>query len=402
MESMPRRSSDDDAKKRHPKGVGSVFQRSDGRWIAQITLEDGKQKQFYAKSEKEANVKLRKAQDELERGSLITEKDQTLRQYLEHWLEQVKRPSLKVGSYIRYRGLLDQHILPALGHLQLQKLKPEHLERLYAKLQKEKGLSPKSIRLVHGILHQALEIAVKRRRIAHNACKDVTLPRVERQELHALSAEQALKLLETAKGHRLEALLTVALTTGMRRGELLALQWKDLDWKEGSLQIRRTVNRYTGYGFKISEPKTAKSRRKIVLPAFVLNVLKEHRTRQLEARLQAGSAWEERDLVFANINGNFLNPSHLGGDLHALLKQARLPLIRFHDLRHTAASLLLLMGVNPKVVQELLGHSHINMTLGTYSHVLPGMHKEAMEKMDHLFKNPHDDDPEEDKEMKAE
>jgi len=204
--------------------------------------------------------------------------------------------------------------------------------------------------------------------------------------MHTLTAEEAQRLLAVAKGHRLEALLTVALTTGMRRGELLALQWKDIDWKGGSLQVRRSVNRYAGQGFKVSEPKTKQSRRKIALPLFVLEALKGHRTRQLEERLQAGTAWEDHGLVFSNIYGNFLNPSHLGTDFHKLLKKAKLPMVRFHDLRHTAASLLLKMNVSPKMVQEILGHSDIEMTLGIYSHVLPGMHEEAMDKMDQLFK----------------
>ncbi len=398
---MPRRSLHEySSKGRHPKGEGSVFKRSDGRWIAQITLEDGKQKQYYAKSEKDANIRLRKALDEMERGSLITEKDQTLKQYLEHWLENVKRPSIKIGSYLRYRDLLDLYILPALGHLSLRKLKTEHLEAFYSRLQKDGradgqgGLSAKTVRLVHGILYQSLEAAVKRRRIAYNVCRDVTLPRIERKEMLTLTAEEAQRLLATAKGHRSEALLTLALTTGLRRGELLALQWKDIDWKDGSLQVRRSVNRYAGQGFKVSEPKTKQSRRKIVLPAFVLEALKEHRTRQLEECLQAGSAWENHGLVFANNYGNFLNPSHLGIDFHKLLHKAKLPLVRFHDLRHTAASLLLKMNVSPKMVQEILGHSHIEMTLGIYSHVLPGIHEEAMAKMDQLFKNPIDNDQE--------
>lgn len=388
---MPRRSSDDDAKKRHPKGVGSVFQRSDGRWIAQITIEDGKQKQFYAKSEKEANVKLRKALDELERGALITEKDQTLRHYLEHWLENVQRPSLKISSYLRYRDILDKHLFPALGHLTLQKLKPEHLEALYARKEKE-GLSARSIRLIHGVLHQAIEKAVRRRLIAHNVCDDVTLPRVTRYEVQTLNEEQAQKLLEVARGHRFEVVLTIALTTGMRRGELLALQWKDINWNDGSLQIRRTVNRYSGRGYVVSEPKTARSRRRIILPGFVLELLREHRAHQLETRLHAGSTWHDHDLVFCNGIGNFSHPNHLGVDFQQLLKQAGLPHIRFHDLRHSAATILLVMGVNAKVVQELLGHSHINMTLGTHSHVLPGMHKEAMEKMNDLFRRTEDDE----------
>ena len=340
---------------------------------------------------------MRKALDELERGSLLSEKDLTLNQYLEHWLENVKRPSIKIGSYLRYRDLLDLYILPELGHLRLRKLKLDHLEALYARLQTEGradgkgGLSAKTVRLVHGLLYQSLEAAVKRRRIMYNVCRDVSLPRIERKEMLTLTTEQAQQLLVTAIGHRLEALLILALTTGMRRGEILALQWKDIDWSDGSLQVRRSVNRYVGQGFKVSEPKTKQSRRKIALPVFVLEALKEHRTRQLEERLQAGPSWEDHDLVFSNVYGNFLNPSHLGTDFHKLLKKAKLPIIRFHDLRHTAASLLLKMNVSPKMVQEILGHSDIEMTLGIYSHVLPGMHEEAMEKMDQLFNNLIDD-----------
>jgi integrase len=175
------------------------------------------------------------------------------------------------------------------------------------------------------------------------------------KEMLTLTTEQSQQLLVTARGHRLEALLTLALTTGMRRGEILALQWKDIDWKDGNLQVRRSVNRYVGQGFKVSEPKTKQSRRTIALPVFVLEALKEHRTRQLEERLQAGPSWEDHGLVFSNVYGNFLNPSHLGTDFHKLLIKAKLPMIRFHDLRHTAASLLLKMNVSPKMVQEILG-----------------------------------------------
>jgi integrase len=312
-----------------------------------------------------------------------------------------------MGSYLRYRDLLDRYILPALGHLPLRKLKPEHLEAFYSRLQKEGradgngGLSAKTVRLVHGILYQSLEAAVKRRRIPYNVCRDVTLPHVERKEMLTLTAEEAQRLLAAAKGHRLEALLTLALTTGMRRGELLALQWKDIDWEGRSLQVRRSVNRYAGQDFKVSEPKSKQSRRKIALPVLVLEVLAEHRTRQIEERLQAGPTWEDHGLLFSNAYGNYLNPSHLGTDFHKLLKKAKLPMVRFHDLRHTLASLLFRMKISPKMVQEILGHSDIAITLGVYSHVLPGMHEEAMAKMDHLFKNPNSKDQDGDEEKEA-
>ena len=192
--------------------------------------------------------------------------------------------------------------------------------------------------------------------------------------------------MEIARGHRLEALLTLALTTGMRRGELLALRWQDINFDTKSLHIVRTLSRLVGYGFIETEPKTSKSRRKIILPGLVLDLLKQHRAHQLEERLKAGAQWHDHDLVFSNTHGGFLIADRLREMLQQLLKEAGLPYIRFHDLRHSAATLLLGMGVHPKVVQELLGHSAISMTMDTYSHVLPSMHQQAMEKMDERFR----------------
>jgi integrase len=204
-------------------------------------------------------------------------------------------------------------------------------------------------------------------------------------------------LLETARGHRLEALLTLALTTGMRRGEMLALRWQDINWSDSSLQVQRTVNRYgRGHGYVVSEPKTTKGRRRITLPAFVLDMLKQHKAHQLEARLKAGPAWQDQGLVFCNDVGGFLRPNGVGKQFQRLVKAAGLPHMRFHDLRHSAATILLAMRVNPKVIQELLGHSQIRITLDIYSHALPDMQEEAMQKMDDLF------GPAEDKEDKGE
>src|SRR2546421_3878535 len=179
-------------------------------------------------------------------------------------------------------------------------------------------------------------------------------------------------------------LITQAVATGMRKGELLGLKWGDVNLDTMSLQVRRTVDKVSGK-YMENEPKTAKSRRKIVLPQFVVDVLKQHRIKQLEARLQAGEAWIDRDLVFCNAWGDYFPFSTLDDWFHVLLKEAGLPRIRFHDLRHSAATLLLTMGVHPKVVQELLGHSQIRMTLDTYSHVLPSMQQEAMNRLNDMF-----------------
>lgn len=193
-------------------------------------------------------------------------------------------------------------------------------------------------------------------------------------------------MLKAAHDHKLEALLTVALTTGMRRGELLGLHWQDIDLNTGSIQVRRSVNRIGKYGLVVSEPKTAKSRRKITLPTFVIDILKQYRVRQQEMKEKVGDLWREMDVVFCNLYGDYIEPSNLYDAFKKLLKTAELPNIRFHDLRHSAATILLGMGVHPKVVQELLGHSNISMTMDVYSHVLPSMQQEAMDKLDDLFR----------------
>jgi integrase len=179
--------------------------------------------------------------------------------------------------------------------------------------------------------------------------------------------------------------LTLALVTGMRKGELLGLHWHDIDFNTGSLQVKRTVSRVGKFGLVVSEPKSARSRRKIVLPTFVLEILKQHRAYQKILRLQAIPLWKEGDIVFSNIYGGYVEPANLHEHFKSILKKAGLPDIRFHDLRHSAATILLEMGVHPKVVQELLGHSNISTTIDIYSHVLPSMQQEAANKLDELF-----------------
>ena len=371
--------------KRRIRGEGSLYQRKgDGRWVGSFYSEEGKRISVYGDTQKEALEKLKAAQREYEQGKLATGPNQTVKHYLEYWLEDVHKSTIRLSSYLRYRQLLDIHILPTLGHIQLKKLTPQHIQALYGRKLKE-GLSAGSVRFMHAVLHKALDNALHINLVARNVCDVVSPPRKTKYEIQVLNEEQAHKLLAVAQGHRLEALLVLALTTGLRRGELLALRWHDINFEDRSLQVRRTVNRYTGHGFVETEPKTPKSRRKITIPQFAVEMLRQHRTRQLEARLQVGTAWQEHDLVFCNTSGNFLLSDRLREMLEKLLKEAELPHMRFHDLRHSAATILLSMGIHPKVVQELLGHSTISLTMDTYSHVLPSMHQNAMDRMDNLF-----------------
>ena len=379
-------------------GTGSIFRRPERKgkqWVAQIVLDNGKTRQRYFNTEGEAADALNEMLYELRHGTIITEKDQTVRQHFEHWLE-VHKSKIRFSSYLRYRVTLDKHIFPALGHLSLQQLSARDIDTLYVR-KLEEGLAPATIEVIHRVIKMALKQAVRWRLITRNVCEDVTPPReTQSHERQIVTPEQAQQLLAAAKGHRLEAMITLTLATGMRRGELLALKWQDIEFKQKRLHVRRSANRLPG-GYRVTDPKTARGKRMITLPQFVLEALGQHRIRQLEAKLKAGPKWEEHDLVFCNMYGRFLNTSNLQVLFSTLLKQAGLPHMRLHDLRHSAATILLAMGVPIKVVQELLGHSSITITLNVYGHVLSSMQQEAMDKLDDLFgKGEHDEHEEQD------
>jgi integrase len=378
-------SNKNDTSRRSPRGEGSIYQRADGRWVAQVPIEGGKRKLLYRKTEKEAMSALRKAMNEQEQGTLATGPQQTLKAYLTHWLEEVHKPTIRLSSYIKYQKLISSYIIPSLGNVRLQKLTPQQVLGLYRQKEKD-GLSPKTINSIHGVLHKALDNAVRWNLVSRNVCDLVSPPRLVKHEIQTLTMEQAHQLLEAARGHRLEGMLMLALTTGMRRGELLGLKWGDIDFENHFLQVRRSLDFIAGHGGYIeTEPKTARSRRKIILPDFVIAALKQQKVQQLEWQLKASDEWQEKNYVFTGFKGWPINPRYINKLFDKLLLEAGLSHMRFHDLRHSAATLLLSMGVNPKVVQEILGHSTISMTMDTYSHVLPSMHKEAMEKWDDAF-----------------
>ncbi len=360
-------------------GEGSIYQQTDGRWTAAITLENRKRKVFYGKTRKEVQEKLKKALREQQQGTLITAPQQTLEQFLKHWLES-RTGAVRSRTTERYEQYIRLHILPVLGHVKLDKLTAQHINQLYKK-KLEEGLSPTTVNTLHAMLHKALSDAVKWELVGKNVCSLVEPPRRAHYEMTPLTPEQAQKLLATAKGHNLEALFLLALTTGMRRGELLALKWQDISFSQSMLQVKRIFTRQPGNRYVEAEPKTAKSRRSILLAPMVLDLLQEHRKHQNEIKREAGADWQDHDLVFCTSLGTPLNPNKVLERFNTLLKKAGLPHIRFHDLRHSAATILLLMKVNPKVVQEILGHNQISMTMDIYSHVLPTMQEDAVSKM---------------------
>jgi len=364
-------------------GEGSVFERKGGDrskpWVAQVPLGRGKKRTVgYYASKQEAITAKNKALHDLEQLKRVKSSRQTLGEYLEYWLEHVQRLSVKLSTYVQNRIVLKCHILPTLGNIPIQKLAVRDVQQFYSKLLVT--LSAGRVRNVHAILHKALKNAVRENLLRENVCDRVTLPRRNTPERRSLTQDQAQKLVEAAKESKFEALLIVALTTGLRHGELRALTWHDVDLEKGEVHVRRSVLALEGHGNVESEPKTRGSRRTVALHAFVIDVLKNHRLALLEVRLKIGSGWVDRDLVFPNRIGDYFNKGTLYSNFHKLLAQAGLPRMRIHDLRHSTATLLLAMGVNIRVVQEVLGHSNISTTLGTYGHVLPGMQEDAMKK----------------------
>ncbi len=370
---------------RRVKGEGSVYRRKDGRWVAAIPLEDGKKKFIYCKKQSEALKALQLATQAKIQGTLIAIGDQTLHAFLTSWLQDTAQHVVREKTYIGYRQLIELHVLPLLGKVKLQKLGPQHLQRLY-NTKREEGYSPQTVQHIHRLLHRALKDAVRWNLIPRNVCDLVDTPRVPKKEMQALTPEQAQQFLDAARDDPLEALYVLALNTGMREGELLALQWKDIDFTRGKLQVKRKIMRLPKKGFVISEPKTARSRRSIPLAPLTLEALQRHRLRQYEQRQEAGPLWDEQDLVFCNSVGRPIEVGNmLRRSFRPLLAKAGLPQIRFHDVRHSCATLLLTMEVHPKVVQERLGHSQISVTLDMYSHVLPTLQEDATRRLETLL-----------------
>jgi integrase len=235
---------------------------------------------------------------------------------------------------------------------------------------------------MHSILRAALNQAVRWRMVHYNAAMMVSAPRGIRHEVRVLTPEEARRLLNAARGDRLEALYSVALALGIRQGEALGLKWSDIELDTATLRVRRASQRIPHHGTQLVETKTERSRRTLVMPPIVTSALRAHRARQAMERLAAGERWVDNDLVFPSARGTLADGPNITHRFHRLLQQAGLQQMRFHDLRHACASLLLVQGVHPRVVMETLGHSQISLTMNTYSHVLPALQREAAEKME--------------------
>ena len=368
-------------------GEGSITRRKDGLYMARYWVETptGKKRRtiYGKKGEKRQDVadKLAEALGDRSKGLVFEADNVKVGEYLERWLADSVRDTVRPTTFERYEQICRAHIRPALGKTKLKNLTPAHVRGLYRE-KLDAGLSPRTVQYVHVTLHKALKQAVMDGLIPRNATEAVKPPQVRREEMRLLEPEQVKTLLEAARGDRLEALYVLAVTTGLRQGELLGLKWEDVDLEEGTLRVRRTLATAKD-GPQLTAPKTKGSRRTVSLTQSATEALRSHLKLQLGEIDGAGSLWRENGLVFASETGEPLDRRNVTTHrFKPLLKRAGLPQVRFHDLRHTCATLLLSRNVNPKIVSEMLGHSSIAITLDTYSHVLPNMRDRAAKAME--------------------
>ena len=370
------------AGKKRGQNEGTIYKRKDGRWEGAVTLPGtgGKRKRFYGDTQREVREQMTATLRSLDQGQAISLDRQTVGQFLDKWLSEVARPKLRPSTFISYQSKIRNYLIPALGKHQLVKLTPQHVQAMMNEMS-ARGLSPRSVQYARAVLRKALNQAMKWGLVTRNVATLAEPPRVTRPEMQILHPDQARHFLETVKGDRLEALYAVALSLGLRQGEALGLRWQDIDLDAGTLQIRSSLQWLPRSAPELVEPKTRQSRRNLAVPPPLIAQLKAHRARQKEERLLAGPRWrgEEWKLVFPNTIGGPFSKNTLHGQFKRQLQAAMLPNVRFHDLRHSCASLLLAQGVHPRVVMEILGHSTIALTMNIYSHVLPQTQREALD-----------------------
>ena len=413
--------------KKRGNNEGSIFLRKDGRWSAQVDLgwENGKRKRptFYGRTRKEVADELNRALRDKAQGMPIAVERQTLEQFLVRWLADSVRPSVRPLTHEQYEQHVRLYINPELGKVQLSKLSVQQVQmfvnRLLKKEKKISGrkvstvgagkgaidkdltneeapratlLSPRTVRITLFVLRRALAQAVKWGLAARNVADLVDRPKVERREIRPPTQDQVKRLLDALKGHRFEALFTVCLTLGLRRGEVLALRWDDIDLEKRTLSVTQALQRSGGkycepgnQGSKLRfvPPKSNRGFRTLAMPDCVVSLLRAHRAKQAQERLLIGSDWQDYGLAFSSIKGTPIEPRRADTEFKHILTTAELPdTIRLHDSRHFAATTLLAQGVHPRTVMEILGHSEIGLTMNTYSHVVPDLMRQAADKID--------------------
>lgn len=361
-------------------------------WILKVDLERGpngerrQRKQRFRGTKKQGDEALNKLMQEVHQGTYVAPAKLTVRQYLTDWLADYVKPARGPKTYETYSDILRLYVYPTVGGVTLALLTPLRLQKLYGHLLESGGrnqtpLSPSTVRAVHRTLHKAFKQAIKVRLLASNPTEGTEPPAQERKKMNAYGAEDARQLLKKARRSNLYPAILLAVYGGLRRGEVLALRWDDVNLDTGMVQIEQSLEETRHLGLRLKETKSGMGR-VVVLPASALPELRRYKEAQDSRRAALGDRWQESGLVFPNDDGTARTCAGLSRGFCRFIRGSGLKPLRFHDLRHTHATLLLEEGVHPKIVQERLGHASIKMTLDTYSHVLPHMQDKAAEILD--------------------
>lgn len=376
---------------------GNIRQRSKNSWTITVEMPKdtitGKRKQKYYTirgNKKEAEKFLTEKLRELDTGLLIDTQKMKFAEYLDYWIKEACENKLSITTLDGYKQNIEKHIKPYLGNIELEKIMPLHLQNFYTnrlksgRLNGKGGLSNKTVVTLHRIIHRALEQAVKWQLVIRNVADSVEPPKPKKYKANFLDEKQTNMLIEKSKNTDIYIPIIIAIYTGMRRGEILGLMWSNINLEKGYIIVEQALYA-TSNGLKISLPKTEKSVRKIAIPKTLVKELKKCKIRQLKNRLKMGELYKENNMVCCNNDGSLINPKSFSRKFHKLLVANNLPLIRFHDLRHSHASLLVKLGVQPKVISERLGHSNINITMDLYSHIYEETDKEVANMFEKLI-----------------
>ena len=366
-------------------------------WRASITIgrdANGKlkRKEFTGKTQADVKKKLEEYKKEMLLGTVSNDDKITVSEWYYTWLFDYRIKDLKPKSFEKYEGIYRNYIKDSeLGKVKLKDLRTTHIQRYYNKLQNQDNKPPSTIRGINTRLKPCLGEAEKQGYINKNYCKMVTLPKNNAtKDIQVLSQTDQQRFIEAIKGHKLEMLFLIALSTGLRLGELLGLKWSDIDFNTGMLTVNRTLSRVknqdTGKYEVIEQiPKTKNSNRVIPIPSNILTKLKDHKKIQSKRRLFVGEAYINNNYVFTDDMGNPIDDKRPGRNLKSILTKLDINHIKFHALRHTYATRLFEANVPPKTVQVLMGHYDISITMDIYTHVMEDTKLEAVEKLNNIF-----------------
>ena len=377
-------------------GEGSICKRKDGTWQGAVTIgrdRNGKQKRkyFYGKTRNEVSKKLNMVINELNNRTFIDNStNPTMRMWLHTWLWEYKKNSIKPKTFEQYETILRIHAMPTIGDIKVLNLKPEHLQKIYNNMY-ENGISARTVHILNTVLHGALKQAVKNNLASRNVTEAVSLPKAKTKEMRVLTLEEQKKFMKVLSADRMGNMYLFGLFTGLRRGELLALKWSDIDTERNVIRVERALSRVKDYGdtpnktkLVVEEPKTAKSKRIIPIFDYLKEILDRQKQQQIKDKENSYGMYEENDIIFATELGKMIDPGNFSRKFYKLIREAGLPHANPHCLRHTFATRGMESGIDLKTMQELLGHSSILVTGDTYTHVLLDKKRNEINKLNKL------------------